>query len=103
MAMLMRDDNYRRRYSVPGVLHPGVVDIRHLRLLLTLCSISNPGMVMALEDVLVSGLSRREACERNRVSQSHLSVKLRRLQDVNQMVLRIYPYVRDEIESDRMM
>ncbi|MFP2396986.1 PapB/FocB family fimbrial expression transcriptional regulator [Citrobacter braakii] len=96
----MRDDCYRRRYSIQGTLHPGLVDIRHLRLLITLCSISSPRMVMALEDVLVSGLSRREACERNGVSQSHVSVKLRRLQDVNQIVLRIYPYVLNELDNE---
>lgn len=96
----MQDECYGRRYSVPGTLRPGLVDIRHLRLLLMLDSISNPRMVMALEDVLVSGLPRREACERSGVSQSHLSVKLRRLQDVNQMVLRIYPFVRNELEHD---
>lgn len=99
----MCDEYSRRRYSIPGTLHPGMVDIRHLRLLLTLCNVSNPRMVLAIEDVLVGGFPRREACERNGVSQSHLSVKLRRLQDVSQMVLRIYPYVRDEIESDRVM
>lgn len=60
----MQDECYGRRYSVPGTLRPGLVDIRHLRLLLMLDSISNPRMVMALEDVLVSGLPRREACAR---------------------------------------
>ncbi|MBJ9240222.1 transcriptional regulator [Citrobacter braakii] len=98
MGMLMRNEHYQRRYSIPGNLQPGMVDIRHLRLLLVLCSISNPRMVLALEEVLVNGVSRREACERNGVSQSHLSVKYRRLQDVNQIVLRIYPYVQDELE-----
>lgn len=90
----------KQRYSVPGMLYPGHVDIHHFRLLLTLCKIRNLSMALALEDTLVGGISRREACERNGVSQSHLSVKCRQLQDINQTVLRIYPYIRDEIESD---
>lgn len=96
----MSNERYQRRLAIPGTLLPGGVDICHLRLLLTLCNISNPGMMMALEDVLVRGMSRREACERNRVSQSHFSVKYRRLQDVNQIVVRIFPYIRNEIERD---
>ncbi|MCU6173005.1 PapB/FocB family fimbrial expression transcriptional regulator [Citrobacter cronae] len=98
--MAMQNEWCRRKHTIPGTLVPGMVDIRHLRLLITLCNISNPGMIMAAEDVLVRGMSRREACERNAVSQSHLSVKLRRLQDFNQMVVRIYPFIREEIEHD---
>lgn len=98
----MGDKYFQRHCSIPGALHPGLVNICHLRLLLTLCGISNPRMAMAAEDVLVSGLPRREACERNGVSQSNLSVKLRRLQDVNQIVLRLCPYVQDGLDSDRM-
>lgn len=51
----------------------------------------------ALEEVLVRGLTRREACERHGVSQSHFSVKYRRLQMVNQTVVRMYPYIVSDI------
>ncbi|MBC6504703.1 transcriptional regulator [Citrobacter freundii] len=91
--------------DIPGTLVPGRVDVRHFRLLAAVSMISRKNTQAALEDVLVRGLTRREACERHGVSLSHFSVKYRQLQMISQMVVRIYPWVEDDIryyeESER--
>ncbi|MFS6817767.1 PapB/FocB family fimbrial expression transcriptional regulator [Citrobacter meridianamericanus] len=79
--------------DIPGSLVPGQVDIRHFRLLMTLGRIKKQNMQGALEDVLVRGASRGEACERHGVSQSQFSVKYRQLQVLSQTVVRIYPFI----------
>lgn len=68
------DDPHHRCHPLPGALSPGRGDTFHLRLLLTLCRVSDPLRVAAPDGVLVRGLSRREACERHGVSQSHPGV-----------------------------
>lgn len=85
--------------QIPGVLEPGQVNICHFRLLVTVSMIRKKNMEQALEDVLVRGYTRREACERNGVSQSHFSVKFRLLQMVSQTVVRMYPYIAEEVRK----
>lgn len=79
--------------DIPGLLVPGQVDIRHFRLLMTLGRIKKKNIQDALEDVLVRGEVRREACERHGVSQSQLSVKIRQLQVLSQTAVRMYPFI----------
>lgn len=83
---------------IPGVLEPGRVDICHFRLLMALGLIKGKGMQGALEDVLVRGGTRREACERHGVSQSYFSVKFRHLQMASQTVIRMYPFIAGDVE-----
>lgn len=84
---------------MPGTLKPGQVDICHFRLLTVISMIKRKNMQDALEDVLVRGITRREACERHGVSQSHLSVKFRQLQLVSQTVARIYPFIKNDVQG----
>ncbi|WP_370612388.1 PapB/FocB family fimbrial expression transcriptional regulator [Citrobacter meridianamericanus] len=92
-AVLPCHDTRANKMDIPGVLEPGRVDICHFRLLMTLGRIKKPGMQGALEEVLVRGTTRREACERYGVSQSQFSVKFRQLQVLNQTAARIYPFI----------
>lgn len=81
---------------IPGTLVPGRTDISHFRLLASVSMIRKKNILNALEDVLIRGVSRREACERHGVSQSHFSVKFKLLQMVSQNVVRMYPYIAAE-------
>uniref|UniRef100_UPI00300E1FD3 PapB/FocB family fimbrial expression transcriptional regulator n=1 Tax=Citrobacter arsenatis TaxID=2546350 RepID=UPI00300E1FD3 len=75
--------------SIPGVLLPGEVDIHYFRLLVTVCVLHSPCLQQALEDVLVHGKTRQEACRDNGISQSYFSVKYRHIQMVSQTVFRM--------------
>ncbi|HII3146302.1 MAG: PapB/FocB family fimbrial expression transcriptional regulator [Hafnia sp.] len=79
--------------GVPGVLLPGEVDIRYFRLLVTVCVLHSPCIQRALEDVLVHGKTRQEACGDNGVSQSYFSVKYRHMQLVSQTVFRMCDFI----------
>lgn len=81
------------RREMLGELMPGQVDIRLFRLLLRVCVMHSPSMRQSLEDVLVHGKSRQEACEANGVSQSYFSVKYRHMQMVSRTVARICEFV----------
>lgn len=83
--------------DIPGTLVPGRVDVRHFRLLAAVSMINRKNMLAALEEVLVGGQTRRDACERHGVSQSQFSVKYRQLQMVSQTVVRIYPWIEGDI------
>lgn len=61
-------------------LVPGRVNLEYFRLLIAIRRIRNKRMINALERVLVSGLSRKEACYINGVSQGGLSIMIRELQ-----------------------
>lgn len=82
----------KRRFHPPGSLIPGRVHPGHFRLLAAVCTIRNKSMRDALEDVLVNGLSCREACRRHGVTQSHLSVKYNHMQTVSQTVALMYSF-----------
>lgn len=75
--------------EISGTLTPGQVDIRYFRLLVNVCVLHSPCIQKALEDVLVYGKTRKEACLDNGVSQSYFSVKYRHIQCVSQTVMRI--------------
>ncbi|EBC6662852.1 transcriptional regulator [Salmonella enterica] len=92
-AVLPCHNIHTDKVGILGVLEPGRVDICHFRLLMTLGRIKKPGMQGALEEVLVRGATRREACERYGVSQSQFSVKFRQLQVLNQTAARMYPFI----------
>ncbi|EFR2207003.1 transcriptional regulator [Salmonella enterica] len=79
--------------SYPGELLPGSVDVRHFRLLVTLCNIHNPRIQKSLEDVFVYGKKRQEACKDNLVAPSYFSIKYHRMQMVNQTVTVLCNYI----------
>lgn len=82
--------------TISGELTPGQVDIRLFRLLSTVCVMHNPNIQQSLEDFLVHGKTRREACEANGVTQSYFSVKFRHMQVVSRTVARICELIYEE-------
>ncbi|EAX4319136.1 transcriptional regulator [Salmonella enterica subsp. enterica serovar Richmond] len=86
------DNNY---YS-PGELIPGRVNLCHYRLLVSVSGIRSPNVCKALEEVLVYGKKRKDACIDNNVTQSNLSIKYHKLQYINFAVVQMYPYILQE-------
>ncbi|MFT2789629.1 PapB/FocB family fimbrial expression transcriptional regulator [Serratia sp. T13T92] len=74
----------------PSTLVPGKVEERYFLLLAAVCTLRSENMRGALEDVLVNGLSRQEACEKHSVSQSYFSVKYHHMQTVNRTITLMY-------------
>lgn len=89
---------YFRPYSdtassqdIPGELKPGKVDPDYFRLLMSVTSQRSVPLLRALEDVLVKGVSRKEACALYGANAGNLSTKISRLQMVSQAIARMYP------------
>lgn len=80
-------DNYR----TPGTLIPGTVDRKYFYNLVEICEIANPNMIGALEQVLVSGKARKEACGNFNVTVSYFSIKIRQLQSVSILLQKVFP------------
>ncbi|MGS0639261.1 PapB/FocB family fimbrial expression transcriptional regulator [Citrobacter sp. VF227] len=78
-------------YQKPGILIPGKVDKKYFFSLVDVCDISNPRMVCALEQVLVFGKTRREACGQFGVTASYFSIKIRQLQSVSVLLQQMFP------------
>lgn len=78
-------------YTKPGTLTPGAVDRKYFYSLVEICGINNPGMIGALEQVLVSGATRKESCEKFNVTTSYFSIKVRQLQSVSILLQSIFP------------
>ncbi|AMH17462.1 adhesin biosynthesis transcriptional regulator [Hafnia paralvei ATCC 29927] len=83
------EKHVNKRHAKLGKLIPGQVDIRLFRLLSMVCVMHSPSIRQSLEDVLVHGKNRREACESNGVAQSYFSVKYRHMQMVSHTVAQI--------------
>ena len=80
-------------FLIPGEMVPGRVNVKYLRLLLLISNITNPRMCKAMEDVLVYGKSRKEACIDNNVSQGYFSLKYQRLQFNSQTIAKMREYI----------
>ena len=93
MGVCVENSANIERREMLGELIPGQVDIRLFRLLTTVCVMHSPNIRQSLEDFLVHGKSRREACEANGVTQSYFSVKYRHMQMVSRTVARICEFV----------
>lgn len=78
-------------FQKPGVLIPGRVDQKYFFSLVEICDITNPRMVSALEQVLVFGKTRREACGEFSVAASYFSIKVRQLQSVSTLLQGMFP------------
>lgn len=84
----------------PGHLRQGDVHPEHFRMLIESSSIHSPKVIQVMEEFLVHGVSRKDACEKYGVSASYVSVTLRRLQDLSRNIVMMYPYyVRDDIKN----
>ncbi|MDM2857136.1 PapB/FocB family fimbrial expression transcriptional regulator [Citrobacter sp. Cpo071] len=80
-------------YYSPGELIPGRVNICHFRLLVSVSGIRSPNVCKALEDVMVYGKKRKDACIDNNVTQSNLSIKYHKIQFINYAVVQMHPYI----------
>ena len=78
-------------YQKPGSLTPGLVSRKYLLGLVAVCEISNQNMIKALEQVLVFGIPRKDACERFSVAASYFSIKIRQLQSMSILLHSIFP------------
>ena len=78
-------------YRKPGALLPGQVKREYLYSLVEICEVTNPKMVGALEQVLVSGATRKDACKEFGVTASYFSVKVRQLQNVSILLQSLFP------------
>ncbi|RBQ41294.1 adhesin biosynthesis transcription regulatory family protein [Escherichia coli] len=75
-----------------GTLLAGKMTENQFWLLVEISPIHSEKVINALRDFLVFGYSRREAGERNDVSQGYLSSALGRFQKVNHTVSRLAPF-----------
>lgn len=79
-------------YSAPGALRCGSMHPEHFRLLMALSGVHSTRIIMALEDYLVHGTARRDACRLHGVSASYMTTVLQKLQSLNQMVASLSPW-----------
>lgn len=93
MGISIENEANGKYYKKLEELTPGEVDIRLFRLLLSVCVMHSPHIRQALEDVLVHGMSRKEACEANGVTQGYFSVKYRHMQMVSRTVTLICEFI----------
>ncbi|HBA3709473.1 TPA: PapB/FocB family fimbrial expression transcriptional regulator [Salmonella enterica subsp. enterica serovar Typhimurium] len=77
----------RGRYNSPGSMQAEQFDI-----LIRISGIHSEKVVSALKDYYVSGVSRKEACEKNGVSQSYFSISKNKLVALNNSVAMISRY-----------
>lgn len=84
-------DAYLHGCSVSG-LRAGNVSRDHFRQLINISNIHSAKVILALEDFLVFGVTRQEACEKYHVAQGYFSISLRRLQELSAQVVLMYPH-----------
>ncbi|MBS4932048.1 MAG: hypothetical protein KH020_12160 [Clostridiales bacterium] len=77
-------------------LRPGTVQPEHFRLLINISNIHSEKVVRALEQHLVYGIIRKEACFDEGVSAGFFSQKLKQLQYINQMATLLMNYLDDK-------
>ncbi|ELY3087354.1 adhesin biosynthesis transcription regulatory family protein [Klebsiella aerogenes] len=78
------------------LLTPGRMTEAQFWLLVEVSSIHSEKIILALKDFLVSGYTRREVCERNKISSGYFSSALGRFQHVNLTVSQLVPYYMGE-------
>lgn len=74
-------------------LIPGRVDKKQLMYLIDISSIRSRKVINALEDYFVSGQSRKRICNKHKVNQGYLSIKIREIQEVSSKIEIISHYV----------
>ncbi|MBJ9260672.1 transcriptional regulator [Citrobacter amalonaticus] len=73
-------------------LVPGDVSENQFWLLIEISSIHSVKVIKALKEHLVSGLSKRDICERHCMNAGYLSTSLNRLYYINERVQQLVPY-----------
>lgn len=82
----------RRVYAGRKAIEPGSMEHEHILLLAELSRINSQRVISALDDYLAEGLSRKEACENNDVSQGYFSIILRKILETHEIVKHITRY-----------
>ncbi|EFB70910.1 PapB/FocB family fimbrial expression transcriptional regulator [Providencia rustigianii] len=77
----------------PYRLHPGKVDKKHLMLLINISSIRSNKVINALNDYFVEGKKRKEICEKHKINQGYLSIKINELQETSLKVYNISYFI----------
>lgn len=79
-------------YRAPGALRCGEVHPEQFRQLIVLSGMHSTRVIMALEDYLVHGVVRKQACEKHALSASYMSVALGKLQLLSRGVATLAPW-----------
>ncbi|MED0084236.1 PapB/FocB family fimbrial expression transcriptional regulator [Escherichia coli] len=77
-----------------GVL-PGAIEEEHFWLLMEILPIHSKKIINAMRDHLVSGISRKEVCEKHSVNNGYLSISIARLNYTHQIVRNMMNYYKD--------
>ncbi|MFZ5316488.1 adhesin biosynthesis transcription regulatory family protein [Enterobacter asburiae] len=75
-----------------GMLCPGHIDDEQFWLLISISSMHSDKIIQALRDFLVTGLSRKGACERYDVNSGYFSTCLNRLQRISYISAQLSRY-----------
>ncbi|EEW1127398.1 PapB/FocB family fimbrial expression transcriptional regulator [Escherichia coli] len=80
------------KFTCKKNIKPGSIYHDQLMLLAELAKINSERVISALDDHLVNGMSRKDACKKNNVSQGYLSLSLRRIFYANELISQIMKY-----------
>ncbi|HCL7979515.1 PapB/FocB family fimbrial expression transcriptional regulator [Escherichia coli] len=75
------------RYNLPGSMTE-----EHFDKLISLTPINSRKVTLALKDYFVNGYTRKNACDKNNVSQGYFSISVRKLMRTNNMVASIVEF-----------
>ncbi|EAU2345825.1 transcriptional regulator [Salmonella enterica] len=95
----MRDNYFLLGKSQNDFLIPGKMSELHFWLLIEISPIHSEKIILALKDFLVLGFSRKEVCERHKISSGYFSGALGRFQRVNVTVIQLIPFYFQEKSS----
>ncbi|HBC5730656.1 TPA: adhesin biosynthesis transcription regulatory family protein [Escherichia coli] len=88
----MRDNHLFLSKNQKDYLMPGKMSESHFWLLIEISPIHSEKIILALKDFLVMGYSRREVCERHKISSGYFSGAIGRFQRVNAAVIQLIPF-----------
>ena len=81
-----------RIYAGKKAIEPGTMEREHLLMPAELSRINSQRVISALDDHLVEGMSRKDACEKNGVAQGYFSIIVRKLFETHEIVKNIVFY-----------
>lgn len=79
-----------------GVILPGSICEEQFWLLIEISSVHSKKVINAMRDHLVSGISRKEVCERYNVNNGYLSISIGRLNHTHNIVRNLMMYYNDD-------
>ncbi|MEC9714580.1 adhesin biosynthesis transcription regulatory family protein [Escherichia coli] len=88
----MRDNYFFLDKGQCEFLIPGKMSEMHFWLLVEISPIHSEKIILALKDFLVMGYTRKEVCERHKISSGYFSGALGRFQRVNATVMQLIPF-----------